>query len=73
MKLEKREVTLNETDTLKDALIFEKTMLTEYAQAAPWIEGTERRAIYGDFVLQSLRDVFYLSDLLKEKLLSDEN
>ena len=64
MKLEKREVTLNEKDTLKDALLYERMLLTEYAQAAPSIEGTERRAIYGEFVNQSLRDVFYLADLL---------
>ena len=66
MKLEKREVTLNEKDTLKDALAYERMLLTEYALAATSIEGTERRAIYGEFLSQSLRDVFYLSDLLRD-------
>ena len=66
MKLEKREVTLNEKDTLKDALAYERMLLSEYALAATEIAGTERRAIYGEIISQSLRDVFYLADLLKD-------
>lgn len=33
MKLEKREITLNEMDSLYDALYLEKTLLIEYANA----------------------------------------
>ena len=34
MKLEKREITLNEKDSLKDIYYFEKTLLQEYEKAA---------------------------------------
>ena len=33
MKLEKREITLNESDSLKDLLFFEKALLNEYVEA----------------------------------------
>ena len=33
MKLEKREITLNEADSLRDMLYTEKTVLTEYTKA----------------------------------------
>ena len=41
MKLEKREITLNELDSLKDVYYFEKTLLREYENAAKKAERKE--------------------------------
>ena len=41
MKLEKREITLNELDSLKDVYYFEKTLLREYETAAKKAERKE--------------------------------
>ncbi len=65
MKLEKREVTLNEKDTLKDALTFERTLLTEYAAFACVVTGEERRAQLIARMEKILRVVFTLVDLLQ--------
>jgi hypothetical protein len=45
MKLEKREITLNEYDSLKDAYYLEKTLLREYAEGR---EVTERKETEGE-------------------------
>ena len=67
MKLEKREVTLNEKDSLKDMLVCERALLMEYAALSPTIEGEERRNDYEECFDKTLQNVFYVADLLYEK------
>ena len=43
MKLEKREVTLNEKDSILDMLFFEENLQQEYSVIAEKIEGKELR------------------------------
>lgn len=45
MKLEKREITLNEYDSLKDAYYLEKTLLREYAEGR---EAAQRKETEGE-------------------------
>ena len=66
MKLEKREVTLDEKDTLKDLLAFERMLLQEYAILSPVVEGKERRSYFSDCLVGVLENVFLLADLLQE-------
>ena len=68
MKLEKREVTLNEKDTLKDMLAFERALLVEYALSAATIEGKERRNYFVDNLTGLEENVFLLADLLQERV-----
>lgn len=42
MKLEKREITLNEADSLKDVFYLERTLLKEYSEGQGY---TERREL----------------------------
>ena len=66
MKLEKREVTLDKKDTLKDLLAFERMLLGEYAIVSPLVEGKERRSYFCDCLLGTVENVFLLADLLQE-------
>ena len=45
MKLEKREVTLNEKDTLSDMLFFERSLAAVYRGAAGGMDRKEERAL----------------------------
>ena len=45
MKLEKREVTLNEKDTLSDMLFFERSLAAVYHEAACGMAAKEARAL----------------------------
>ena len=45
MKLEKREVTLNEKDTLRDMRFFEENLALEYRRAAAFAEEKETKAV----------------------------
>ena len=45
MKLEKREITLNEYDSLKDTYYLEKTLLREYAEGR---EAAQRKETEGE-------------------------
>ena len=72
MKIEKREMTLNEKDTLKDVLAFERTLLAEYVAISPLVEGAERRENYCAMIDETLHNIFTISDLLREyKKLTD--
>ncbi|MBR2903939.1 MAG: hypothetical protein IKC37_04755 [Clostridia bacterium] len=67
MKLEKREVTLNELDTLRDQKCFTERLLTEYVRLADEITSTERRREYLTLVEKTMEEIFLLADLIKEK------
>ena len=45
MKLEKREVTLNEKDTLSDMLFFERSLAAAYREAVGGVDRKEERAL----------------------------
>ncbi len=65
MKLEKREITLNEIDSVKDVLIMEKTLLREYAFALEQAERRESRNFLSEGVKNAAKEVFFLSDSLE--------
>ena len=66
MKLEKREITLNEQDSLKDMLHFEKLLLKCYVET---LGASTRKSARGE-LLQYMKEVGeemgYLADLLKK-------
>ena len=72
MKIEKREMTLNEKDALKDTLTFERALLLEYAALSPLTYGTERRENYIAMMEQILHNIFEISDLLREQKTQEE-
>lgn len=65
MKLEKREITLNEFDSLKDAFYIEKTLLAEYVHALPQAERKETRSELLALIKEVGEDIFFLRDLLE--------
>ncbi len=65
MKLEKREITLNEFDSLKDAFYAEKTLLTEYVHA---LAKAERKETQGELLrlMQEIgEDMLFVRDLMR--------
>ena len=65
MKLEKREITLNEQDSIKDAFYMQKTILQEYVCALEKVEKKQTRNELSRLVLESIETLYVLSDLLK--------
>ena len=68
MKIEKREITLNERDTLKDMLFFEKGLMREYSFAIERAERKETRTLLQDSVRETAEEVFLLRDLVSTLL-----
>ena len=64
MKLEKREIMLNEYDSLKDAYYREKTLLNEYVCALTDMEAKETREQLLTFIKETAEEIFFLSDLM---------
>ncbi|MBQ4268150.1 MAG: hypothetical protein IJB97_00705 [Clostridia bacterium] len=64
MKLEKREITLNEKDTLTDMLLMERALLSAYAQACGEAERKESRLLMTENFTETAKDAFSLRDLL---------
>ena len=66
MKLEKREITLNERDSIKDVLCFERLLLNAYAET---LEKLTRKSSRGE-LLQLIKevgeDMGYVADLLRK-------
>ena len=65
MKLEKREISLNEYDSLKDALQVEKSLLIEYACALESLVGKERKNIALEQMKEVGEDMLFVCDLLR--------
>ena len=65
MKLEKREITLNETDSIKDAFYLQKTLLHEYVYALTRVETKERREEVEGLLRETLKDATLLRELMK--------
>ncbi len=68
MKLEKREITLNEADSLRDMLVFEKVLLHAYVLRSEKAERKEVRAKLTDFITETMQSTYVVADLLKKSL-----
>ena len=66
MKLEKREISLNEYDSLKDALSVEKSLLIEYAFALERLLCKEKRAVALACMQKAGEDLYFVRDLLHD-------
>ncbi|MBQ8295654.1 MAG: hypothetical protein IJX87_04385 [Clostridia bacterium] len=64
MKLEKREVTLNEFDSLQDAFYFERALLSQYVCCLQQAQRKETRAQLLKLITEIGEDIFFLCDLL---------
>ena len=68
MRLEKREITLNEKDSLKDLLLLEKGLLAQYADALARVTRKDFRQQILDLIQETAEEIFWTKDLLdKEK------
>ena len=66
MRLEKREITLNEQDTLVDVVFLEKALLFEYVETLSKVDRKETRERLIGFMRENCEDLFLLNDLLKK-------
>ena len=67
MKLEKREITLNECDSLRDVLFLEKSLLNEYVEALVRVRRKETRERLLEYLKAVAEELFLASDLLDKK------
>jgi hypothetical protein len=65
MKLEKREITLNEEDSIKDVFYLQKTLLHEYVYALTRVETKARREEVEGLLRETLKDATLLRELMK--------
>ncbi|MBQ7924451.1 MAG: hypothetical protein IJ329_04000 [Clostridia bacterium] len=66
MKLEKREITLNEKDSLQDALLMQKTLLRTYVLA---LENAEKQVTRKELLRlmgETGEDLYFIRDLMDE-------
>ena len=66
MKLEKREITLNEKDSLLETAYISKMLLLEYAQALSHVERKQTRKELLTNAKETGEDMCFLLDLAKE-------
>ena len=66
MRLETREMTLTEQDTLADVVFLEKALLFEYVEALSKVDRKETRERLIGFMKENCEDLFLLNDLLKK-------
>ena len=64
MKLEKREITLNEKDSLKDVLLLERALLLQYTETLTRMTRKEPRERLLSLVKETAEENFWLKDLL---------
>ena len=70
MKLEKREITLNERDSILETAYTSKNLLTEYAFALCHIQRKEARKEILNCMQETGEDVSFLFDLAKKSMQS---
>lgn len=68
MKLEKREISLNEVDSLRDACLIEKTLLHAYVDAMEKAQRKETRKQLVKLLEETGEDLYFVCDLLNSKL-----
>ena len=71
MKLEKREITLNECDTLRDVLFLEKALLGEYVEALTKVRRKETRERLLEYIKSVAEELFLATYLLEKQ--SEQN
>ena len=64
MKLEKREITLNEQDSVQDMLTMEKSILRAYADTVEHAFRKENRNCLCQHLQQTANEIFLLKDKL---------
>lgn len=64
MKNSKRDITLNEKDSVEDMLLFERALLRDYCAALFTAERKETRTFFVGAISDVAEDVFFLQDLL---------
>ena len=67
MKNSKREITLNECDSLSDMLFLEKSLMREYCTAVFSAKRKEERTYLTDSLASVAEDIFFLQDLLDSR------
>ncbi len=72
MKLEKREITLNEFDSLKDAFYTEKTLMGEYIHALSKTVRKETRNQLAELIGEVARDMLLIRDLMRGSAIENE-
>lgn len=65
MKLEKREITLNEADSIKDMYYYEKNLQNRYAQALKFAERKEVEGEISRLLRETEKDAVLLEELFK--------
>ena len=73
MKLEKREITLNEFDSLKDVFYIEKSLLFEYAEALEKARRQETRNELVTLMQETVEDLFFAKDLMRGSAIQNKN
>ena len=63
MRLEKREITLNEKDSLKDLLLLEKALLGQYTDALTRVTRKELRERILELVKETSGEIFWMKDM----------
>ena len=63
MKLEKREITLNEKDSLADAYLTQKSLLLTYVAAIDKVSKKQTRERLLDLMRETCEDLFFVKDL----------
>ncbi len=72
MKLEKREITLNEFDSLKDAFYTEKTLMGEYIQALSKAVRKETRNQLTELICEVTQDMLFIRDLMRGSAIENQ-
>ena len=65
MKFEKREITLNEFDSLKDAYYREKVLMEEYVNALFEMDKKQSKDEILKLICETAEEIFLLKDLMK--------
>ena len=64
MKLEKREITLNEYDSVSDMLASCERLLSLYKTSAVFLDRKETRTFLKESIGKTLDEIYFLKDLL---------
>ena len=72
MKLEKREITLNEFDSLKDAFYTEKTLMGGYIQALSKAVRKETRNQLTELISEVTQDMLFIRDLMRGSAIENQ-
>lgn len=68
MKLEKREITLNEADGLTDVFFTEKSLASHYVYALESVKRKQTRAVLLSLLKEVGEDLYLTRDLMKKAL-----